>query len=127
MNDVDLTESALWHDYERETARAEYLLEFMQFLRMEQRESQNAVKALYPRLYGGVSVQEIKETLDKAIYWRSIPDDWAERYADERVELRFDFEEKFWHHTGIELWIETELDVERLRSRLEDEPEEDGT
>lgn len=104
MSDVDFDDLS---DYERDLKRFETVYLFMDYLRMMRTRTQSAVLALYPRLHDGVSVQEIEQTLDEAAYWRAVPDDWAEEYANECMD-----EDVHWHY-GYDLWIEQEVNMLR--------------
>lgn len=55
--------------------------EFADWLSAQRRKAENVVRALYPQLETGVSVQKIQAALDCARYWNNIPDDMAGMYA----------------------------------------------
>lgn len=108
-----------WHDNEDERKtdlHFEKVYEFTDFLRTMRRRTQNAVRRLYPRLHDGVSVQEIQQLVGEALYWLAIPDDWAQRFADEFECNEFT---SAYYLSAMEHWIEMEVNILRDKGKWE--------
>lgn len=98
-------------DLQRSEEHDEACNAFWRFLAQKRRDTQARVRMLYPRLYAGVCAYEIQNTVEDALYWLNVPDDWAHEYADEFVENGFGFNGMY--EVGIELWVETEVSLLR--------------
>lgn len=81
------------NEEDQEAARFEAArLDFLDWLNAERRRAENNVRALFSRLKEGVPVQVIDAEVNSALYWKEIPDEWAERYAEDYTERQVLYE-----------------------------------
>ena len=82
MSDLEIIE---FKDPEQNRLAEECYYEFQDWLNAQRRTAENKVRALYPRLANGVSVQAIQAATDESRRWYAVPDDLAGCFAYDMV------------------------------------------
>lgn len=91
--------------------------EFCSFLRHQRKAAEADLRRIFPALTDGVSVQGIEELVSECLYWKSIPDDWAERYSSyicEQYELEDMTYLEMLMILDIQEWIQNEVETAEL-------------